>query len=96
MPSRHKFHLVKVEVEEDQIIEEEEETHTKVEEKALPAQVEGVPNEIHVKAQAKIKQKVKDMIIIKFNVIIVRSMVFMQMNAERRNMTYITNQVQIL
>ena len=35
MPSKHKFHLVKVEVEEEQIIEEEEEAHIEVEEAAF-------------------------------------------------------------
>ena len=50
------------------------------------AHVEGATIKIQVKAQAKIKHKVKGMINIKFNVIIVRSMVIMQMNVERSNM----------
>ena len=79
--------MVKVEVEEDQIIEEQEEVHTEVEEVALQAQVEGVEIKIQVKSQAKIKHKVIGMINLKFNVIIVRSMVIMKMNVERSNMT---------
>ena len=39
MPSRHKFHLVKVEVEKDQMLEED--ADTRVEDAALQAQVEG-------------------------------------------------------
>ena len=46
-----------------------------------------------VKAQAKIKHKVRGMINLKSNAIIVRSMVIMQMNVERSNMTLVTNQV---
>ena len=95
LPSRHKFHLVKVEVEEYQIIEEEEEAHTEVEEAALQAQMEGATIKIKVKAQAKIKHKVKGMINLKFNVIIVRSMVIMQINVERSNMACVANQVKI-
>ena len=87
MHSRHKFPLVKVGVEEDQIIKEEEEARIEVEEAALQAQVEGVAMKIQVKAQAKIKHKVRGMINLKFNVIIVRIVVIMQMNVERRNMT---------
>ena len=85
MPSRHKFHLVKV--------EEEEEAQTEVEEVALQAQVEGVAINIQVKAQAKIKHKVRGMINPKFNVIIVRSMDIMLMNIERNNMILETNQM---
>eukprot|EP00253_Pinus_taeda_P026611 PITA_26611 len=59
MPSKHQFHLVKVEVEEDQMLEEEEEAHTEVEEVALQAQVEGATIKIQVKAQAKIKTRKK-------------------------------------
>ena len=87
MPSRHKYHLVKVEAEEDHMLEEEEESHTKVEEEALQTQMEGKVIKIQVKAQAKIKHKVRGMINLKFNVIIVRSAVIMQMNVERSNMT---------
>ena len=93
MPSRHKFPLVKVEAEEDHMLEEEEEVHTEVEEVALQAQVEGAVIKIQVKAQSKIKHKVRGMINLKFNVIIVRSMVIMQMNVKRSNMTLVTNQV---
>jgi len=93
MPSRHKFHLVKVEVEEDHMLEEEEEAHTEVEEVALQPQVEGTSIKIQVKAQAKIKHKVRGMINLKSNAITVRSMVIMQMNVERSNMTLVTNQV---
>ena len=95
MHSRHKSHLVKVETEEDQIIEEEEKAHTEVEETTLQAQVERVAIKIQVKAQAKIRHKVRGMINLKFNVIIVRSMVIMKMNVERSNMTQGSNQVQI-
>ena len=93
MPSRHKLHLGKVEAEEDQIPEEEEEAHTKVDEVALQAQMEEATIKIQVKAQAKIKRKVRGMINLKFNVITVRSMVIMQMNLERSNMILVTNQV---
>ena len=75
MFSRHKFHLVKVEVKEYEIKEEEAKSHTEVEEAVLQVQVEGAAIKIQVKAQAKIKHKVKCMINLKFNVIIVRSMV---------------------
>ena len=50
MPSRHNFHLGKVEVKEEKIIEEEEESHKEVEEATLQAQVEGVAIKIQVKA----------------------------------------------
>eukprot|EP00253_Pinus_taeda_P008962 PITA_08962 len=60
MPSRHKYHLVKVEEEEDHMLEEEEEAHTEVEEAALQAQVEEAAFKIQVKARAKIKHKVRD------------------------------------
>ena len=93
MPSRHKFHLVKVVVEEDHMLEEEEEAHTEVEEVALQDQVEGETIKIQVKAQAKIKHKVRGMINLKLNVITVRSMVIMQMNVDRRNMTLVRIQV---
>ena len=93
MPSRLKYHLVKAEVEEDHMLEEEEEAHTEVEESALQAQMEEAAIKIQVKAQAKIKHKVIGMINLKFNVIIVRSMVIMKMNVERSNMILVTNQV---
>ena len=93
MPSRHKYHLVKVEAEEDHMLEEEEEAHTEVEEATLQAQVEEVVFKIQVKAQAKIKHKVKGMINFKFNVTTIRSMVIMQINVERRNMIVVTNKV---
>ena len=80
MPSRQKFPLFKVEAEQDHMLEEEEEAHTEVEEAALRAQMEEAKIKIQVKAQAKIKHKVRGMIILKFNVIIVRGMVIMQMN----------------
>ena len=66
MLSRHKFHFFKVEAEEDQMLEEEEEPHKEVEEVALNAQAEGETIKIHVKAQAKIKHKVRGMINLKF------------------------------
>ena len=78
--------MVKVEVEEDQIKEEEEGSHTEVEEATLQAQVEGETIKIQVKAQARINHKVRGMINIIFNVIIVRSIVIMKMNVERSNM----------
>eukprot|EP00253_Pinus_taeda_P033517 PITA_33517 len=59
MPSRHKFQLVKVEEEEDHMLEEEEEAHIEVEEADLQAQVEGETIKIQVKAQAKNKHKVR-------------------------------------
>ena len=93
MPSRHKFHLFKVEVEEDQIIEEEEETHIEVEEVALQSQVEGVAIKFQVKAQDKFKHKVGGMINLKFNFITIRSMVIMQMNVEISNITWVANLV---
>jgi len=93
MLSRHKFHLVKVEVEEDDMLEEEEEAHTEVDEATLQAQVEGEAMKIQVKAQAKIKNKVRGMINLKSNVITIRSMVIMKMNVERSNVTLVTNQV---
>jgi len=68
-------------------MEEEEESHTKVEEAALQAQVEGATIKIQVIAQEKIKQKVIGMINLKFNVIIARSIVILQMNVKGRNMT---------
>eukprot|EP00253_Pinus_taeda_P031342 PITA_31342 len=73
MTSRQKFHLVKVEEEEDCMLEEEEEAHTEVEEEALQAQVEGATIKIQVKAQAKIKHKVRSMINLKLNAITVRN-----------------------
>jgi len=75
------------------MLEEEEEAHTEVEESALQAQMEEAAIKIQVKAQAKIKHKVIGMINLKFNVIIVRSMVIMKMNVERSNMILVTNQV---
>ena len=87
MHSRHMYHLVKVEAKEDHMLEEEEESHTEVEEAALQAQIEDAAIKIQVKAQAKIKHKVKYMVILKLNFIIVRNMVIMQMNVEKRNMT---------
>eukprot|EP00253_Pinus_taeda_P030278 PITA_30278 len=60
MPSRHKFLLVKVEAEQDHILEEEEEAHIEVEESTLQSQVEGATIKMQVKAQAKIKHKVRD------------------------------------
>ena len=86
MPSWCKFHLVKVEAEEDQMPKEEVEAHIEVEEATLQAQVEGAAIKIQVKAKAKIKHKVIGMINLKFNVIIFRSMVIMKMNVERSNM----------
>ena len=62
MPSRHKYHLVKVEAKEDHMLEEEEEAHIEVEEATLQAQMEEVIIKIQVKAQAKIKHKVRGMI----------------------------------
>ena len=93
MPLRHKFNLVKVEAEEDHMLEEEKEAHTEVEEESLQAQVEGEAIKIQVHAQSKIKHKVKCMINLKSNVITIRSMTIMQMNVERINMTLVTNQV---
>ena len=87
MPSRHKFHLVNVEAEKDHMLEEEKETHIEVEEAMLQPQVEEATIEIQVKAQAKIKNKVRGVINLKFNVITLRSIVIMQMNIERSNMT---------
>ena len=84
---KHKYHLVKVKAEEHHMLEEEEEAHTEVEEAALQAQNEKATIKIQVKAQAKIKHKVRGMMNIKFNVIIVRGMVIMQINVERSNMT---------
>jgi len=95
MPSRHKFPLVKVDAKEDQMLEEEEEVHIEVEEGALQAQVEEATIKIQVKVQAKIKHKVRGMINLNFNVIIVRSMEIMQMNVGRNNMILLTNQMQI-
>jgi len=66
-----------------------------VEEVAPQAQMEEAEIEIQVNDQAKIKHKVRGMINLKFNVIIVRSMVIMQMNVERSNMILITNQMLI-
>eukprot|EP00253_Pinus_taeda_P030458 PITA_30458 len=60
MPSRQKFHLVKVEAKGDQMLEEEEEAHIEVEDAALQVQVEEVAIKIQVKAQDKIKHKVRD------------------------------------
>lgn len=93
MPLRHKFHLAKVEAKEDHLLEEEEEAHREVEEAAPQAQVEGEAIKIQVKAQAKIKHKVRGIINLKFNVITVRSMFIMKMNVERSNMTLVINQV---
>ena len=75
------------------MLEEEEEAHTEVEETILQAQMEEATIKIQVKAQAKIKHKVSGMINLKLSVITVRSMVIMQMNIERSNMTLVTNQV---
>ena len=75
------------------MLEEEEESHTKVEEVALQAQMEEATIKIQVKVQDKIKHKVRGMINLKLNVINVRSMVIMQMNVERSNMTLVTNRV---
>eukprot|EP00253_Pinus_taeda_P019142 PITA_19142 len=58
MPSRKRYHLVKVEAEEDHMLEKEEEVRTEVEEEALQAQVEVAAIKIQVKTQAQIKQKV--------------------------------------
>eukprot|EP00253_Pinus_taeda_P017862 PITA_17862 len=58
MPSRHKYHLVKVEAREDHILEEEEEVHKEVEEASVQAPMEEATFKIQVKAQAKIKHKV--------------------------------------
>ena len=91
MPSRHKFHLVKVKAKEDHMLEEEEKAHTEVEEAALRAQVKGATIKIQAKAQAKIKHKVRGMINLKSNFITVRSMVIMQMNVEISNMTLVTS-----
>ena len=93
MHLRQKCLLVKVEVEEDQTIEEEEEAHTEVEEAALQAQVEGEAIRIQTKAQARIKHKDRGMINLISNVIIEKSMVIMQMNVERIKMTWVVNQV---
>ena len=75
------------------MLEEEEEAHIEVEEAALQAQMEEVAIKIQVKAQAKIKHKVRGTINLKFNVITVRGMVIMQVNVERSNMILLTNQV---
>ena len=64
-----------------------------MEEAAFQAQMEEAAIKVQVKAQAKIKHKVRGMINLKFNVITVRSMVIMQMNVERSNMTLVANQV---
>ena len=93
MHLRHKCLLAKVEVEEDQNIEEEEEAHTEVEEEALQAQVEGATIEIQAKAQAIIKHKDRGMINLMSNAIISKSMVIMKMNVKRRKMTWVVNQV---
>jgi len=93
MPSTQKFHLVKVEAEEDHMLEEEEEAHIEVEEATLQVQMEEAVIKIQVKAQAKIKHKVRGMINLKFNGITLRSIVIMKMNVERSNMTLVTNQV---
>ena len=74
MPSRHKFHLVKVEAEEDHMLEEEEEAHIEVEETTLQAKVEGATIIIKVKAQSNTKHKDKCMTNPKSNVIIVKNM----------------------
>ena len=83
--------MVKVEVEEDQTTEEEEEAHIEVEEAALEAQVEGASIKIQAMAQARIKNKDIGMINLKSNVIITKSMVIMQINVERRKMTWVVN-----
>eukprot|EP00253_Pinus_taeda_P019987 PITA_19987 len=57
---RHKYHLVKVKAEEDHMLKEEEEAQTYVKEAAPQAQIEEAAIKIHVKAQAKIKHKVRD------------------------------------
>jgi len=64
-----------------------------VEEVAFQTQVEEAAIKIQVKAHAKIKHKVKGMINLMSNVIIVTSMVIMQMNAGRSNITLVKNQV---
>eukprot|EP00253_Pinus_taeda_P023625 PITA_23625 len=69
MLSRNKFPLVKVEAEQGHALEEEEEAHIEVEEATLQTQVEEAAIKIQVKAQAKIKHKVRSMINLKFNVI---------------------------
>jgi len=68
------------------MLQEEEEAHIEVEEVAFQAQMEEATTKIQVKAQDKIKHKVKGMINLKFNVITVRSMVIMKVNVERSNM----------
>eukprot|EP00253_Pinus_taeda_P007331 PITA_07331 len=60
MPSRHKYHLIKVKEEEDHMLEEEEQAHTEVEKESLQARMEEETIKIQVKAQAKIKNKVRD------------------------------------
>ena len=93
MHSRHKHLLFKVAVEEYQTTKEEEEAHTKVEEASLQAQVERLAIRIQAKAQAKIKHKDRGMINLKSNVIIAKIMVIMQINVERRKMTWVIKQV---
>eukprot|EP00253_Pinus_taeda_P022288 PITA_22288 len=85
-------HAFKTQVsEEDQMLEEEVEVHTKVEEASIQAQVEEVEIKIQVRFQAKIKHKARGMINLKFNVIIVRSMTIMKMNVGRNSMILVTN-----
>ena len=87
MHSRHKYHLVKVEAREDQIIDEEEESHKEVEETSIQPQVEGVAIIFKLKAQANTKHKEKGMINPKSNFTIVKSMGIMRMNVERNKIT---------
>ena len=93
MNLRHKCLFVKVEVEEDKTTEEEEEAHIEVEKAALQAKVEGATIRIQAMAQAKIKHKDRGMINLISNVIIAKSMVIMQMNVERRKITWVVNQL---
>lgn len=95
MPSRKNSHLVKVEEDEYQILEDEEEANTDVEEETLRTQVEGLVIKTKFKAQAKMKHNVRGMTNLKFNVIIATSMVIMQMNIERSDMLQLANQMQI-
>ena len=64
-----------------------------MEEATLKAQVEGASIRIQAKAQAIIKHKDRGMINLMSNVIIAKIMVIMQMNVERRKMTWVVNQV---
>lgn len=60
--------------------------HIEVEEAKLQTQAEGEEIKIQVKAQARMKKKVIGMINLMFDVIIVRCIVIMKINVERRNM----------